>query len=92
MNNFNFDEWAELYKTNPALFEIERKNLLNSIINNAPIEHRSKLRLIQLQCDTIRQCMPPLAAAEQMTQMSLNKLKDLNEPLQAIKQVLDEGE
>ena len=82
MNKFEFDKWAELFKTDPNTFEIKRKQIIESAISEAPIEHRAKLRLLQLQCDAMRQSMSPLESTEKMTQMSIEKLNELRVPLE----------
>lgn len=41
--NFNFDEWAELARSDPAEFEEKRQQTLRVAIEQAPARHRRKL-------------------------------------------------
>jgi len=73
MTTFDFDEWANLYENDPNEFEKKRKKILEAEILKAPIENRNKLRLLQIECDAIREVMHPLEA----TQMMLTKAQDI---------------
>ena len=41
--DFNFDEWAELAKSDPAEFEERRQQTLRVAVEQAPARHRRKL-------------------------------------------------
>ena len=79
MTKFDFDEWANLYKTNPAEFEIKRKELLDAEIANAPAACRMQLRLLQIDCDTLRETLPPAEAAKEISKLMLDKVFDLQD-------------
>jgi hypothetical protein len=89
MNNFNFDEWADLYRSNPIEFERRRKQLIEEEIAKAPAEHRPMLRVLQFECDVLRESLEPLEATSAMTQMMVSKLGQMTEPLSKIKDILD---
>ena len=41
--DFNFDEWAELARSDPAEFEERRQHTLRVAVEQAPARHRRKL-------------------------------------------------
>lgn len=81
MTNFNFDEWANLYENDPEEFERKRKEVLEAEILKAPIKNRNKLRLLQIECDAIREIMDPLEASHQMLVRAQDLLKSIKTPL-----------
>lgn len=81
MTEFSFDEWTQLYETDPDAFERKRASLLEEVIRSAPVEHRAKLRMLQMECDGIRQAMSPMEATLEMTRMATSKLQELKTPL-----------
>jgi hypothetical protein len=90
MNNFSFDEWTKLYETNPEEFERKRKNLLEAEILKAPVENRSKLRLLQMECDAIRASMTPIEATIEMTKMAAKTLQELKTPLTQLRAICED--
>lgn len=81
MTEFSFDEWAQLFGSDPEAFERKRAALLEEVIRSAPVEHRAKLRMLQIECDGIRQAMDPMEATIEMTRMATAKLQELKTPL-----------
>ena len=79
MIEFNFDEWADLYKTHPEEFERKRKDLLDSEIAKAPIANRNDLRMLQMECDAYRQSLLPLEAANEMSKLMVEKVYELQD-------------
>lgn len=90
MDDFSFDEWAKLYENDPVEFERRRKDLLEKEILKYPIETRHKLRLLQVQCDGIRNSCSPLEATAIMTTMASNKLSELVAPLTQIRSACED--
>lgn len=90
MNKIDFDQWATLYSENPEEFERRRKELIEREILNAPIEHRAKLRILQVECDAIRQSMSPLEATVEMSKMMVNKLNELRAPLTQLREICED--
>lgn len=84
MDDFNFDEWAELYKNHPDEFELRRKQLLDNAIASAPVQYRNKLRILQIECDVVREIYEPLDAVEIMVGMMNTKLIELNTQLKRL--------
>ena len=89
MQDFYFEDWAELYQRDPIEFSRKRKQVLTAMIERAPLEQRPMLRLLQMECDVAHETMDPLAATAEMTQMMIHKLNQLVEPLSALKEELD---
>ncbi len=82
MDNFNFDEWANLYKTHPEEFERKRKAVTEELIQNAPIGIRNNLRLIQMECDVYHDTMSPLAGTVAITNLMIQKSTQLKTELE----------
>jgi hypothetical protein len=91
MQKFDFDEWADLYRKDPAEFERKRKQMLDDAILAAPVDQRNKLRLLQMQCDGIRNSMPPLEATHEMVQMLGKKAKELIGPITSLREILEDA-
>ena len=81
MTNFNFDEWADLFENDPEEFERKRKEVLEAEILKAPIKNRNKLRLLQIECDAMREVMDPLEAAHMMLTKAQDTLRTIKTPL-----------
>ena len=79
MSDFNFDEWASLYKNYPEEFERKRKEVLEKEIQKAPVSHRQNLRVLQMRCDAYHNNMTPLAALSEISKMMHGKLGELKD-------------
>lgn len=90
MFEFNFDEWVKLAETDPAGFELKRKQEIDKIIADAPVHLRNKLRMLQLECDIIYDTYEPLDGALEMTKMAVNKLKELKGPLTQLRAICED--
>jgi hypothetical protein len=90
MDDFSFDEWAKLYETDPVEFERRRKDLLEQQILKAPIENRNGLRLLQMECDAIRNTHGPMESAAIITTMASEKLKELKAPLTQLRSACED--
>lgn len=91
MDKFSFDEWAELYATDPAEYERRRAEYLNETILAAPVEQRAAMRMIQLECDTIRSMYPPLEATRRIAELMISKLKDLRARLTELREMVEDS-
>ena len=85
-----FDEWAALFKKDPREFENKRKQVLDEIINQAPIAVRNNLRLLQMECDVLRTMYPPMEATVKISELMTLKLVSLQQELIKLKKELDE--
>lgn len=75
MTNFDFDEWAELYRRDPELFEQRRKDLLEAAVSCARPELQPRLRGLQWQLDAERaKAKTPMGACVRMNQLMMRKL------------------
>lgn len=90
MTNFSFDEWAQLYESDPEAFERKRAALLEETILSAPVEHRAKLRLLQIECDGIRQAMDPMEATVAISEMMIRNLNQLKAPLTQLRAICED--
>ena len=81
MPDFNFIEWASLYKNYPEEFERKRKDLLEAEILKAPVERRNALRMLQMECDAYHNNMTPLAATVAISQLMDSKLNELKDEI-----------
>jgi hypothetical protein len=90
MYKFNFDEWAELAQSDPEEFERKRKEVLEAEIMKASVANRYDLRLIQMQCDALRETYGPVEAAAAMLGMAQQSLKQLKTPLTQLRQLCED--
>ena len=79
MCDFNFDEWADLHRNHPEEFERKRKEFLDAEILKAPVSSRNKLRLLQMECDAIRQSYSSLRAVDEISKLMIEKMCDLQD-------------
>lgn len=91
MDRINFDEWAKLYETNPVEFERRRAEFLAEQIDKAPITIRNHLRLIQLQCDTVRAMYPPLEATIKILELTVEKMRELKTNLTILRARIEDA-
>ena len=54
MQEFDFDEWRKLAETDPALFELRRRQAVEALIAKAPGNRQHRLRGIQWRVDMER--------------------------------------
>lgn len=81
MGNFDFDWWADLYRTDPVRFEQERKRAIAEVINSSGTVNRDKLKSLQFECDSISATHEPLESAAVMLKMAVDKLYDIQDSL-----------
>jgi hypothetical protein len=79
---FNFDEWAELAKTDPAEFEQRRKKALRVAVEQAPARQRRKLEgtLFRIEANRAR-AKNPLHHAILASQMMWAAFEQMRESL-----------
>lgn len=74
-NGFDFDEWVELAKEDPAAFEARRDALLREAIDQAPLHFRKKLQGLQFQVDMIRErSAHPMGACVRIGSLMMDSL------------------
>ena len=79
-SNFDFDEWLELSKNDPASFESRRLESIEELINSAPEDKQHRLRCLQWKIDRVRDKMAtPLAACVAISDMMWDSLDKLNQ-------------
>jgi mRNA-degrading endonuclease YafQ of YafQ-DinJ toxin-antitoxin module len=81
---FNFDEWAQLYKTDPAEFERRRKQVITDAIAQAPAEQQLSLHQLQSKVDAIRTASTPADALLKIHEMMSDSVQELNTQLQLL--------
>ena len=82
MADFNFDEWADLAKSDPQAFEVKRKSLIDDVISQAPEEHRKRLQGIQWRLDAERKiCKNDLVYLEKVYGQMIDSLFNLRNVL-----------
>lgn len=66
----NFDQWAHLAVSDPAAFEIQRRQIMDAVISQAPVERQQRLRCLQWRIDRVRDLsQTPMAACLQLSRM-----------------------
>lgn len=91
MDKIDFEYWANLYATDPVEYEKQRVQLLEQHILSAPVEHRNSMRMIQLECDTIRQMYPPLEATVKIAELMVENLKVLRARMTELREMIEDS-
>ncbi len=69
-STFDFDQWAELARTDPEGFETRRKALIDAVIEAAPEGRRQRLVGLQWRIDQVRRLSrTPLGACVRLSGM-----------------------
>ena len=72
---FDFDDWANLARTDPQAFEARRKTLLDAAIDRAPAARQQRLRGLQWRVDQIRRTSStPLGACMKISYLMWDTL------------------
>jgi hypothetical protein len=72
---FPFDAWASLARHDPQAFEAARRQVLQSLIESAPITQRRRLEGLQWQIDRERERVDaPLASCIKLSSMMWDKV------------------
>jgi hypothetical protein len=72
---FDFEYWAQLWKRDPQVFEVERARLMKMFIASAPESKRQRLHAIQWRVDIVRkQAKTPMAASLRVQKMMWDSL------------------
>ena len=73
--DFDFDEWSQIAKTDPEKFEKMRRQLIESVFEQAPEHLRPQLERQQWQIDQVRnQSVTPLAACKKIFKKMWNSV------------------
>ncbi len=92
---FDFDEWAELARSDPQAFELKRTNTIEAVIDSAPRRNRQQLRRVQWKLDRIRETSAtPLAACIRMQELMWESMlgdNGLLEQLQRLSKSLNQA-
>jgi hypothetical protein len=66
----DFDQWADLAKTDPAAFEARRAEVIEAAIQQMPSHKQHRMRCLQWKIDQVRgQASTPLAACIRLSEM-----------------------
>ncbi|HEX5513085.1 MAG TPA: DUF3135 domain-containing protein [Gammaproteobacteria bacterium] len=72
---FDFDAWAELAKSDPAAFERQRIDAIEEFLQQVPLERRQRLRCLQWRIDHTRErAANPMSACLRISQMMWDSL------------------
>lgn len=82
--SFNFDEWADLYKTDRDEFERRRTEVINQAIASAPADKQLMLHQLQWRLDGIHRTHTPIAGLLKMQGMMMDSFMKLNDQLQVL--------
>ena len=64
------DELSELYKTDPELFEVRCRELIENMISSSPPERQERLRRLQWKIDhTLSRYKDPVARMNKMVEL-----------------------
>jgi hypothetical protein len=76
----DFDEWANLARSNPAAFEAKRRQYIEAFINTVPEDKRQRLVGLQWQIDQARRlARSPMASCIAISNMMWQSLERLRQ-------------
>ncbi len=71
----DFDQWAELAKSDPEAFEARRAEVIEDMISRMPPHKQHRMRCLQWKIDQVRaQCKTPMAACIKLSEMMWDSL------------------
>ena len=71
----DFDQWADLAKTDPDAFEARRAEAIEAMIQRMPDEKQQRMRCLQWKIDQVRnQASNPMAACIKISEMMWDSL------------------
>ncbi len=71
----DFDDWAELAKSDPASFEERRKQAIEALIARMPEHKQQRMRCLQWKIDQVRdRAGSPMAACIKLSEMMWDSL------------------
>ncbi len=79
---FDFDEWMNLAKTNPAKFEQRRQAMIDKLIRSREADSQRRLRGLQCRIDLERQrARSPLAACVRLNELMMDQFSSQLAPI-----------
>ena len=82
---FDIEEWQRLAREDPAEFERRRHATIEALIEQAPAEHRERLRRLQSRIDLERRrAKTPLGATVRLQAMMWDHFGRLREALEVL--------
>ncbi|MDP1557906.1 MAG: DUF3135 domain-containing protein [Nitrosomonas sp.] len=96
--DFDFDQWAKMANQDPEQFERMRQQLINELMERAPVHLKQRMEGLQWQIDQIRkQANNPMTACLHISQQMWDKvygerglLKALQEPEMVLQSLSEE--
>jgi len=71
----DFDQWAQLAKSDPRAFEEKRAQAIEELIQGMPEHKQHRMRCLQWKVDQVRnQCKTPMAACIRLSEMMWDSL------------------
>jgi hypothetical protein len=71
----DFDQWADLAKTDPAAFETKRAEVIEDVIQRMPPHKQQHMRCLQWKIDQVRnQTSNPMAACIKLSELMWDSL------------------
>jgi hypothetical protein len=82
---FDIEEWQRLAREDPAEFERRRQATIEALIEQAPLEHRDRLRRLQSRIDLERRrAKTPLGATLRLNSMMWDHFARLRDALEKL--------
>ena len=71
----DFDQWAQLAKSDPQAFERKRAEAIEKLIQGMPEHKQQRMRCLQWKVDQVRsRCKTPMAACIKLSEMMWDSL------------------
>jgi hypothetical protein len=84
MSDFNFDQWAQLYRDNPAAFEVEREKLLTGLIAESKLSEQQRAELKAKLFDPARAQQDPMTAIQTSQKLMWDSVDSLQAQMQSL--------
>ncbi len=89
-DDFNFDDWADLYREDPVAFEARRQAVLAMTLAKAPLEQAEPVRNLLREYDRRVEGLSDRQRIETATMMAVESMNELAERLQTLRRTLIE--
>lgn len=87
-DEFNFDEWADLYRTDPEAFEARRQAMFAMQLARAPIHQAESARALLREFDRRAEGQSDRQRLETATMMAVESMNELTTRLQTLRRSL----
>ena len=87
---YDFSEWSDLQKEDPAAFEAKRKLWIKEFIESAPKKYQQRLNVLMFQIDAVRSnAKTPVESCKALSKMMVNSARDMRTQLDDLRHTIE---